>query len=224
MRHCGSPHHRLDHTSSPTHFTIPTLPIPEQISETKPIPSTIMPSATIFAQLQYAYVGSAYIFFDDCEFTWTIGTTQQRDLDPIHVAKLVENFEVQGIQQVAQENHISVTVKLSSILEYGTEELQALGIQLRQEPPASDASLDYYPHFQGFFAATGVKFEVQAGMHRLYAIHEFALRQALLQPPVIIDQGFVADVYDPGKLFSLLRAAHFTKNMKKDASLLCKSL
>lgn len=163
-----------------------------------------MPSATIFEKLQYAYVGSAYIFFDDCDFTWTIGTTQQRDLDRTHVAKLVENFEAQGIQQVAPEYHISVTVQLSSILEYGTEERQALGIQLRKEPPPSDAGLDYYPRFQGFFAATGAKFEVQAGMHRLHAIHEFALRQALLQPPVMIDQGFVADVYDPSKLFSLL--------------------
>jgi len=215
LRHCGSPHHILDHTSPPTHFTTPTLPIPVYISETKPIPSTIMPSATIFKQLQYAYVGSAYIFFDDCDFTWTIGTTQQRDLDPMHVAKLVESFEAQGIQQVAPENHISVTVKLSSILEYGTEERQALGIRLRKEPPLSDARLDDYPRFQGFFAATGVKFEVQAGMHRLHAIHEFASRQALLQPPVIIDQGFVTDVYDPRKLFSLLRACAFQQRQEK---------
>lgn len=174
-----------------------------------------MPSPAIFEQLQYAYVGSAYVFLDDCNFTWTTGTTQQRDLDSKHVAKLVDNFEAHGIQQVARESHISVTVKLSTILQYGTEKRQALGIRLRKEPPPSDAGLDYYPRFEGFFTATGVKFEVQAGMHRLHAIHEFALRQAQLQPQVIIDQGFVADVYDPGKLFSLQRACAFHQKQEK---------
>lgn len=183
-----------------------------------------MPPASIFQQLQYAYVGSAYIFFDDCDFTWAIGTTHQRDLDRLHVAKLADNFEAQGIHQVAPEYHISVTAKLSSILEYGTEELQALNGGLRKEPPPWDAGLDYYPRFEGFFAATGVKFEVQAGMHRLHAIHEFALRQALLQPPVMIDQGFVADVYDPGKLFSLLNAWAFSAKRERKILLFCTSL
>jgi len=182
-----------------------------------------MPSSTIFQQLRYAYVGSAYIFFDDCDFTWTIGTTEQRDLDIQHVEKLSDNFDAQGIHQVGQEFHIGVTVPLEAIRKYTTEERRAAGIRLRNDPPPPDAGYDYFPCFEGFFAATGAKFEVQAGMHRLHAIRESSRRQALLQPPVIIDQGFVADVYNPGELLFLKGPCIYWENAENSFLLIqCK--
>ncbi|RPA93936.1 hypothetical protein L873DRAFT_1846952 [Choiromyces venosus 120613-1] len=80
---------------------------------------------------------------------------------------------------------------------YTTAQRTTTGIRLETAAPPFDASVKYYSAPEGFFAVTGARFEVQAGMHRLHVVRGFAHRQAQLQPPVIIPVGFIADIYNP---------------------------
>ena len=161
-----------------------------------------MDGQSVVQQLHYAFTGSAFIFMEDCDFTWTIGATDQRDLDQKHVAKLADMFAVQGVHWMPGHCHVSVTINKSTLSQYLN---QHSDIVLRIDPPPVSAVTDYYSQLSSFSQSTGSKFEVQAAMHRLHAAALLAKKQSEENPGTpVVPVRFVADIYDPGNLFPVI--------------------
>ncbi|KAF8465476.1 hypothetical protein BDZ91DRAFT_783220, partial [Kalaharituber pfeilii] len=113
-------------------------------------------------QLDHAIIGPIKVWWEDLDFQWSRGT-HQRKIKPSHVAEMVKTFQTKGCLNDDFRHYIIVLVDGKKLEEWALHENVTITKRSAMSPNVLIV--------QRFYAITGTKMEVQAGMHRLHALY-----------------------------------------------------
>ncbi|KAF8454265.1 hypothetical protein BDZ91DRAFT_801861 [Kalaharituber pfeilii] len=113
-------------------------------------------------QLDHAIIGPIKVWWEDLDFQWSRGT-HQRKIKPSHVAEMVKTLQMKSCLNDDFRYYIIVLVDRKKLEEWALHENVTITKRSTMSPDVLIV--------QRFYAITGTKMEVQAGMHRLHALY-----------------------------------------------------